>query len=90
MPDFILAHRSGQQPEDMLEVGCSVGNIANAFQSFAEISYTGIDIDSTAIRRAQKNMIAFRNFDLFANTFVIFLNQEKGLITLFLPEFATM
>jgi 2-polyprenyl-3-methyl-5-hydroxy-6-metoxy-1,4-benzoquinol methylase len=38
----------------VLEVGCSVGNIAKAFQSFAEISYTGIDIDSTAIRRAQK------------------------------------
>jgi cyclopropane fatty-acyl-phospholipid synthase-like methyltransferase len=38
----------------VLEVGCSVGNIARAFQSVPEISYTGIDIDSSAIRRAQQ------------------------------------
>lgn len=49
-----LSLRKYNGQKRVLEVGCSVGNLARAFQSFPEISYTGIDIDSTAIRRAQK------------------------------------
>lgn len=47
----ISACKEGQK---ILEIGCSVGNIADAFRSLKNISYTGIDIDANAIALAQK------------------------------------
>ena len=37
----------------MLEVGCSVGNVARGFLRYPHIAYTGVDIDPAAIRSAQ-------------------------------------
>jgi SAM-dependent methyltransferase len=39
---------------NVLEVGCSVGNLATAFKSEPSIRYVGVDIDQAAIRRAQR------------------------------------
>jgi len=47
-----LSRYMGQQ--NILEIGCSVGNIADAFRSLPSISYTGIDIDGNAIAAAQR------------------------------------
>jgi 2-polyprenyl-3-methyl-5-hydroxy-6-metoxy-1,4-benzoquinol methylase len=46
----------------ILEIGCSVGNIADAFRSLPGIAYTGIDIDGKAINVAQRRFAgtAFR------------------------------
>jgi len=47
-----LSRYTGQQ--SILEIGCSVGSIADAFRSLPNISYTGIDIDGNAIAAAQR------------------------------------
>jgi len=50
-----LSRYAGQR--SILEIGCSVGNIADAFRSLQGISYTGIDIDGKAIRVAQQRFL---------------------------------
>ena len=40
---------------EILEVGCSVGNITHAFKEFKNIEYLGIDIDENAINYAKKH-----------------------------------
>jgi cyclopropane fatty-acyl-phospholipid synthase-like methyltransferase len=47
---------------NILEIGCSVGNVADAFRSLPGISYTGIDIDGNAIAVARQRFAgtAFR------------------------------
>jgi SAM-dependent methyltransferase len=42
---------------NVLEVGCSVGNLASGFARYPDIRYTGVDIDDAAIRHARR---AFR------------------------------
>lgn len=54
---------------NILEIGCSTGNIAQAFSKYKNINYTGIDIDNSAIRFAKnsfknKNNFQFLNIDL--------------------------
>jgi SAM-dependent methyltransferase len=55
-----LRHYSGQKR--VLEVGCSVGNIAVAFKGTAGLRYVGIDIDPAAIALAKKRFARFDNF----------------------------
>lgn len=43
----------GEKKKHILEIGCSVGNIADAFRSLPHIRYTGIDIDKSVITVAQ-------------------------------------
>ncbi|MCX7220876.1 MAG: class I SAM-dependent methyltransferase [Burkholderiales bacterium] len=45
-----LEHYHGQK--NVLEIGCSVGNISSAFRRFSDLNFTGIDIDRNAIRNA--------------------------------------
>lgn len=46
----------------VLEIGCSVGNISSVFRRFPNITFTGIDIDSSAINLAKQR---FRNVSNF-------------------------
>ena len=39
----------------VLEVGCSVGNMAEGFRCRPEYTYTGLDIDSVAIEQARRD-----------------------------------
>jgi cyclopropane fatty-acyl-phospholipid synthase-like methyltransferase len=55
----ILKYQGQQQ---ILEVGCSLGNIATVFQNIPGIHYTGIDIDPVVIRYAQKDFSNYPNF----------------------------
>jgi 2-polyprenyl-3-methyl-5-hydroxy-6-metoxy-1,4-benzoquinol methylase len=57
-----LALSSWNGQRQILEIGCSVGNIADAFRSLPGISYTGIDIDGNTIKVAQQRFTgtAFR------------------------------
>src|SRR5215831_18826066 len=48
-----LILKNFQEEQKVLEVGCSVGNIAEAFRSVRNISYQGIDIDCQAVAAAQ-------------------------------------
>lgn len=55
--------------ENILEVGCSTGNIARAFIENKNVKYTGIDLDKGAIKYAKysfKNNVNFKflNIDL--------------------------
>jgi cyclopropane fatty-acyl-phospholipid synthase-like methyltransferase len=50
---------SGQR--NILEIGCSVGNMTPAFLSLPGISYTGIDVDSGAIANAQHTFASQAN-----------------------------
>ena len=42
---------------NVLEVGCSVGNIAPAFAALPQVQYTGLDIDATAITTARRRFV---------------------------------
>ena len=57
-----LALLKYQNQKRILEVGCSIGNIAHAFRHIPDIKYTGIDIDPVAIRYAQKIFGHMHNF----------------------------
>jgi len=46
----------------IMEVGCSIGNIAHVFRGLKNINYTGIDIDPAVIDHAQKTFAADANF----------------------------
>jgi len=50
----------GQQR--VLEIGCSVGNISEAFLRFPEIAFTGIDIDEKVLAVAQRRFKGVGNF----------------------------
>jgi cyclopropane fatty-acyl-phospholipid synthase-like methyltransferase len=50
----------------ILEVGCSLGNIARIFHSFPDVSYTGIDLDPVVIRYAQRDFFRHSNFRFLA------------------------
>ena len=54
--ELTSAHKS------VLEIGCSVGNIAPVFLRRKDISYTGIDIDPAAIAMAQRTFRNHHNF----------------------------
>ncbi len=46
----------------VLEIGCSVGNISEAFLRFPKITFTGIDIDKKALAVAQWRFQGIGNF----------------------------
>lgn len=46
----------------VLEVGCSLGNIAKAFTRFHDVDYTGIDIDPVVIDYARRDFNRWKNF----------------------------
>lgn len=46
----------------VLEIGCSVGNISEAFLKYPEITFTGIDIDEKALAVAQQRFQDAGNF----------------------------
>jgi 2-polyprenyl-3-methyl-5-hydroxy-6-metoxy-1,4-benzoquinol methylase len=53
-------HYRGQKR--VLEVGCSVGNISEAFRAFPNVAFTGIDIDRHAIDLAKRRFRKNTNF----------------------------
>jgi SAM-dependent methyltransferase len=55
-----LSKYRGQR--EVLEVGCSIGNIAVAFRNIPGVSYCGLDIDAGAIRCARRDFARYRNF----------------------------
>jgi ubiquinone/menaquinone biosynthesis C-methylase UbiE len=57
---LVLNSYHGEQK--VLEVGCSVGNIADTFLSVEKIAYQGVDIDANAIALAQRRFKKRRNF----------------------------
>ncbi len=58
----IVRERIGKR-KNVLEVGCSVGNIAEVFRGIAGLRYTGVDIDEAALQTARQS---FRNEPGFA------------------------
>jgi SAM-dependent methyltransferase len=57
-----LARRHFAAATNVLEIGCSVGNLAKSFVKDRAINYTGVDIDAAVIRHAQH---AFRHLPNF-------------------------
>jgi SAM-dependent methyltransferase len=57
-----LARKHLGEATDVLEVGCSVGNVARGFLRFPHIAYTGVDIDPAAIRSAERGFRRWPNF----------------------------
>lgn len=55
-----LRHYSGQR--NILEIGCSVGNLADAFVGLKGITYTGVDIDEAALAVARQRFSGNPNF----------------------------
>jgi 2-polyprenyl-3-methyl-5-hydroxy-6-metoxy-1,4-benzoquinol methylase len=57
---LILKTYQGEQ--NLLEIGCSVGNTADAFRSNQYIRYQGVDIDCKAVAVAQRRFRRHPNF----------------------------
>ncbi|MFT5519428.1 MAG: SAM-dependent methyltransferase [Enterobacterales bacterium] len=56
-----------QNPTNLLEVGCSLGNITPAFLKFENISYTGIDIDPIVIEHAKQRFSNKNNVEFICD-----------------------
>lgn len=48
--------------ESVLEVGCSVGTVSDAFRAWPMVRFTGIDIDDKALEVARKRFVDAANF----------------------------
>src|SRR4051794_6084407 len=59
-----LRHYSNQTR--IVEVGCSLGNLSDAYRKLDGISYTGVDIDSSAIEIARQRFASQKNFQFEA------------------------
>lgn len=46
----------------VLEIGCSAGNVSEAFSGLKQIEFTGIDIDNNALGYAKKRLESLPNF----------------------------
>lgn len=57
-----LALRHYRDERRILEIGCSVGNIADAFLFKPVVNYLGIDIDDAALEVARRRFQRYRNF----------------------------
>lgn len=63
--------------KQILEIGCSLGNIAKVFRKFPNISYTGIDIDPVVIRYAQKKFVSYPNYRFLSQDFGDFAKHSE-------------
>jgi len=61
----------------ILEVGCSVGNLAEAFLSVQNISYHGIDVDQRAIDFAQHRFETYDNFKFICDDLAHFRHYAQ-------------
>ena len=55
-----LRYYSGERR--ILEIGCSVGNISEAFIGMPNVEFTGIDVDHIALELARKRFSGHNNF----------------------------
>ena len=55
-----LSYRSGKRR--ILEIGCSVGNVSDAFRNLPNIYFLGLDIDAKAIGKARRRFSSLPNF----------------------------
>ncbi len=62
----------------ILEIGCSTGITASAFQKLPGIKYTGIDIDSSVIGYAKKKFRKRPNFDFVCEDLRSFAERQHG------------
>jgi 2-polyprenyl-3-methyl-5-hydroxy-6-metoxy-1,4-benzoquinol methylase len=63
--------------ERVLEVGCSTGNVAQAFSRFPDIDYVGLDIDVSALKRANVKFKNAANFEFTEVPFLDFREVER-------------
>jgi 2-polyprenyl-3-methyl-5-hydroxy-6-metoxy-1,4-benzoquinol methylase len=61
---LVLRHYSNQHR--IVEIGCSLGNLSDAYRGLDGISYTGVDIDNSAIAIARQRFAAQTNFQFEA------------------------
>lgn len=57
---LVLRHYRGEIR--VLEIGCSLGNLSDAFRRFEAVSYKGIDLDASAIAIARRRFADRPNF----------------------------
>ena len=61
----------------VLEVGCSAGNIADAFRRVDGVNYVGVDIDPAAIALAKKRFAGKANFRFVCQDFLEFVRGPE-------------
>ncbi|OPY06174.1 MAG: bifunctional 3-demethylubiquinone-9 3-methyltransferase/ 2-octaprenyl-6-hydroxy phenol methylase [Syntrophorhabdus sp. PtaB.Bin184] len=64
---------------ELLEIGCSVGLIAEHFLNIENVRYTGIDIDGKAIDVAKERFAGKDNFRFFCESISSFKNNSDRL-----------
>jgi len=70
---LLMEYYEGQK--SILEIGCSVGNLADTFKPLQGIKYTGVDIDAGALKLAKKRFAKQSNFS-FLNIDLIDLAES--------------
>ena len=70
-----LLNFSGQK--EVLEIGCSIGNVAKVFSQFGKVNYTGLDIDPSAIRFAQRDFRGEQRFKFICQDLNVFATETK-------------
>jgi SAM-dependent methyltransferase len=73
-----LILKTFQGEQRVLEVGCSVGNIAEVFRSMHRASYHGIDIDCKAIAVAQRRFSKYPNFTFVCEDLVQYSQRASA------------
>jgi SAM-dependent methyltransferase len=73
-----LILKTFQGEQRVLEVGCSVGNIAEAFRSIDKVSYHGVDIDCKAIGLAQRRFSNYPNFTFVCEDLVQYSQRASA------------
>ncbi|HBG48345.1 MAG TPA: hypothetical protein DDW90_02315 [Cyanobacteria bacterium UBA9971] len=64
--------------KNILEVGCSLGNVSRAFVKFPNINFKGIDIDPVVIDYAKKDFKKYKNFEFECQDIsTLFESSEK-------------
>ncbi len=74
--NFILNH---VKPFQLLDLGCGAGGLGNALyeRTGANLSYTGIDINTQTIALGKKK---FHHLNLLSGNFINYLNEEQYLV----------
>ena len=62
---------------DVLEIGCSVGNITPVFAPFPDVQYTGLDIDPIAIQAARRRFVHEARFRFICEPLTAFCKRGE-------------
>ncbi|MDH3686090.1 MAG: class I SAM-dependent methyltransferase [Myxococcales bacterium] len=71
-----VRHYDGRS--SVLEVGCSLGNISQAFRAYEGVRYTGVDVDRVVVEYARRTFASRPNFAFVCEDLADLARPEGG------------